>query len=109
MTRYISVKKLIFCCIILSVTAHATNSIGGNSVSLQKTTSVFSRLAKVAIVSLALGSHLQTLASPFSKKHTHSLNKRQNNEGRLCIPNSDNIFYVGQNNFTGLFRTISSR
>ena len=100
MTRYMFVKKLIFYCVILSVTAHAANSIGGNSVSLPKTTSVFSRLAKVAVVGLALKSHLQTLAFPFSKKHTHSLNKRQNNEGRLCIPNSDNIFYVGPNNFT---------
>ena len=100
MTRYISVKTLIFCCIILSVTAHATNSIGGNSVSLPKTTSVFSRLAKVVVIGLAFGAHFQAFASPFAQKHTHSLNKRQNNEGHLCIPNSDNIFYVGQNNFT---------
>ena len=109
MTRYISVKTLIFCCIILSVTAHATNSIGGNSVSLPKTTSVFSKLAKVVVIGLAFGAHFQAFASPFAQKHTHSLNKRQNNQNNgsnlsndssLCVPNSDDIFYVGQNNFT---------
>ena len=51
---------------------------------------------------LAFGSQLQVLASPFSQKQRHSLNKRQEqqNNSSVCVANSDDIFYVGQTNLT---------
>ena len=87
---------------VLSIGIHATSSIAESSNRLPKTTSIFSMFAKTVVLGLAFGSQVQGLAYPFSQKYAHSLNKRQEqeNSSNVCAPDSDDIFYVGQNNLT---------
>ena len=96
------VKHLFFCVMVLSIGIHATNSMAESSDRLSKTTSILSLFAKAVVMGLAFGSQVQGLTSPFSQKQIHSLNKRQEqeNSSSVCAPNSDDIFYVGQDNFT---------
>ena len=94
------VKHLLFCVMVLSVGIHAINSVAESVDRLPKTTSILSICAKAVIVSLAFA-QVQVLASSFSQKKLHSLNKRQEQQdSNVCVANSDDIFYVGQNNFT---------
>ena len=95
-------KNLFFCVIVLFISIHATSSIAESSDYFPKTTSVLSLFAKTVVLGLVFCSQIQVLASPFSQKQKHSLNKRQKqqNNSSLCVPNSDDIFYVGQNNLT---------
>ena len=104
-------KNLFFCVIALSISIHATSSIAENSptkaaykptiIVFQKQTSILSLFAKAVVMGLAFGSQLQVLASPFSQKQRHSLNTRQEQQdSNVCVANSDDIFYVGQNNLT---------
>ena len=96
------VKHLFFCVMVLSIGIHATNSMAESSDRLSKTTSILSLFAKAVVMGLAFGSQVQGLTSPFSQKQRHALNKRQEqeNSSSVCAPNSDDIFYVGQDNFT---------
>ena len=95
------VKHLFFCVMVLSIGIHATSSIAESSNRLPKTTSVLSLFVKAVVMGLAFGSQIQVLASPSPKKQTPSLNKRQEQQGsNVCVSNSDDIFYVGQNNLT---------
>ena len=67
----------------------------------KKRTSVLSLFVKAVVMGLAFGSQIQVLASPFSQKEKHSLDKRQEQQdSNVCVSNSDDIFYVGQDNFT---------
>ena len=95
------VKHLFFCVMVLSIGIHATNSVAESVDRLPKTTSILSMFAKAVVLGLAFGSQVQVLASPSSQKQTHSLNKRQEQQGsNACVANSDDIFYVGQDNLT---------
>ena len=94
-------KNLFFCVIVLLISIHATSSIAESSDRLQKTASVLSLFVKTVVMGLAFGSQIQVLASPFSQKSKHSLDKRQEQQdSNVCVSNSDDIFYVGQNNLT---------
>ena len=94
-------KNLFFCVIVLLISIHATSSIAESSDRLQKTASVLSLFVKAVVMGLAFGSQIQVLASPFSQKSKHSLDKRQEQQdSNVCVSNSDDIFYVGQNNLT---------
>ena len=86
---------------VLSIGIHATNSVAESVDRLSKTASILSMFAKAVVLGLVLGSQVQVLASPSPKKQTPSLNKRQEQQGsNVCVSNSDDIFYVGQNNLT---------
>ena len=96
-------KNLFFCVIVLFISIHATSSIAESSGRLSKTTSsIFNMFTKAVVIGFALGCNVQILASSFYHKQRHSLNKcqEQQNSSSVCVPNSDYIFYVGQNNLT---------
>ena len=86
---------------VLSIGIHATSSSAGSMDRLSKTTSILSMFAKAVVMGLVFGLQVQVLASSFSQKQTHSLKKRQEpQDSSVCISNSDDIFYVGQNHLT---------